>query len=924
MIIDLDLLERLLSGIEISGALHIGAHECEELPFYQNRLKISDKKIIWIEAMFYKVNELINRNVPNVYNAVVTDKDDDTILFNIANNGQSSSVLEFETHSIEHPDVKMIDRIEKKTITVDTFFERNNLDASQCHFWNFDIQGAELLALKGATKSIVYAKAIYLEVNEKELYKGCGLIGDVDSFLLTHGFIRVATDISNHGWGDALYLNTKYINNYNRKYISNNITHFYRNDCNNVILFCPGGRESVLRIQIKYMLMLLELEIVYEYHIWDFSWSKSDSDFISTLGDLHPKIKIKHSPYKNAERAGQVASKQFSYFLHDYYNYETYKDYIFVKLDDDITYIDTYSFEKFIEGRRNSNSFLYSANIINNNGEEPHLFHSIHRDFINNHKAILKKNRCKQISKFSNENRLSINFVSFLGEDLKYINKEFSNGVGSNDEWRLCHVIPKMLDRQNEICLFMSVVHYAYGGYIDNIYLNHYLEIYEKQKNKININANFTNECKEMFYNYFKNDLNVIFDVGSKEESIYSKFEGDVHYFEPNINLLDKLKDIGKKNRMSVYNNFMLSHEHNGNAYMNKYNITNIELLNINDCVNTLNILNSFREQLKNIKLIQFEWFDNDSLNIMKVVDYLISYGFCNFSYLSINGPIQINNFSNNFEMCTIVCINSYYNGAVKLFNNEDHQISGDNSYESVNISENDSIKKIAFYTCFFGDDSNVSNVISPVPSEKYDCYYFTNNINTYNKLIDTKWKRILIAIPIKQSYNLNSMDSKELKACPNHYEILNDYDYTCYFDSKLYIEAHSVEKLIETELSNSQSVMILAKHGYLALNNWKPSVWYEFNECLHQERYYIEKDRYFNYIQKQLDKGLVDTNNTHYSTHFIIRKNSTLTNQINELWYEHIKECGIECQISFFFINQLYVDYIKSIESYQCYKGLI
>ena len=62
------------------------------------------------------------------------------------------------------------------------------------------------MALKGCTKSIKYAKAIYLEVNEKELYKKCGLIGDIDEFLLKYNFKRVLTNITKHGWGDALYI----------------------------------------------------------------------------------------------------------------------------------------------------------------------------------------------------------------------------------------------------------------------------------------------------------------------------------------------------------------------------------------------------------------------------------------------------------------------------------------------------------------------------------------------------------------------------------------------------------------------------------------------------------------------------------------------------------------------------------------------
>ena len=85
----------------------------------------------------------------------------------------------------------------------------SNLNPDKYNFWNFDIQGAELKALYGATKSIQFAKAIYLEVNEKELYKGCGLIPEIDTFLEQYGFKRMLTNMTVHGWGDALYIKLK-------------------------------------------------------------------------------------------------------------------------------------------------------------------------------------------------------------------------------------------------------------------------------------------------------------------------------------------------------------------------------------------------------------------------------------------------------------------------------------------------------------------------------------------------------------------------------------------------------------------------------------------------------------------------------------------------------------------------------------------
>jgi FkbM family methyltransferase len=195
----------LSKNIKINGAFHVGAHECEELGFY-NQLGLSVEDLVWIDAIGQKVFEAQNRGIPNVFNAVITNKDDEYVEFNVSNNVQSSSVLEFGTHSHEHPWVVYVDKVIKKSVTIDTFFERTNLDASRYDFWNIDIQGAELIALKGATKSIKYAKALYLEVNEKELYKGCGLITEIDEFLLQYNFKRVLTNMTHHGWGDALYV----------------------------------------------------------------------------------------------------------------------------------------------------------------------------------------------------------------------------------------------------------------------------------------------------------------------------------------------------------------------------------------------------------------------------------------------------------------------------------------------------------------------------------------------------------------------------------------------------------------------------------------------------------------------------------------------------------------------------------------------
>jgi FkbM family methyltransferase len=192
-------------NIQIKGVLHLGAHDCEEIVIY-DKMGIDHKNIVWIDGFIPKVLEAKNKGFINVYYAVISDTDNQDVTFNVSNNIQSSSILELGTHSYYHSNIVYINKIPSKTTTVDTFFKKNELNASKYNFWNMDIQGAEMLALKGGLESLQYVDAIYLEVNTTELYRGCSLFNDIDAFLVSHGFTLAEVEITDSTWGDALYI----------------------------------------------------------------------------------------------------------------------------------------------------------------------------------------------------------------------------------------------------------------------------------------------------------------------------------------------------------------------------------------------------------------------------------------------------------------------------------------------------------------------------------------------------------------------------------------------------------------------------------------------------------------------------------------------------------------------------------------------
>ena len=234
-----------------------------------------------------------------------------------------------------------------------------------------------------------------------------------------------------------------------------------------VIITCFAGRKEYLQIQSKYIIKILELyDFVESYDIWDFAWSEEDSLFLLELSKEHPKINIKYSPnYGIAERGGEVASKQFAYFFSQAYDYDTYKDHTFIKIDDDVLYVDFLNFQHLIHTRQQyPEYFLVSANVINSDLSiiDPT---AIHLDFLNNFKDPNLEEVHSSVTgiEYSNRFRLSINFCSWLGRDIPHIVSEFSNGIGADDEWRLCHVIPLKLNRNNLILKDYKVAHFSFG-----------------------------------------------------------------------------------------------------------------------------------------------------------------------------------------------------------------------------------------------------------------------------------------------------------------------------------------------------------------------------------------------------------------------------------------------------------------------------
>jgi len=193
--------------IRTTGVLHLGANTGQEAEMYAS---LGVRQVIWVEALPDVHAKLVEHIKPYAGQlalcACLGDIDGNQVTFRRANNeSQSSSYLEFGTHAKEHPTTKFVEEISMRTVRLDTLLREKNIQIGDGWFLNVDLQGAELLALKGMGSLLRQFDWAYVEVNIRELYKGCPLVDEVDQYLGTYDFIGVETKMMKQGWGDRLY-----------------------------------------------------------------------------------------------------------------------------------------------------------------------------------------------------------------------------------------------------------------------------------------------------------------------------------------------------------------------------------------------------------------------------------------------------------------------------------------------------------------------------------------------------------------------------------------------------------------------------------------------------------------------------------------------------------------------------------------------
>ena len=201
---------------DVTGIIHVGAHRGEEVEQYAD---MGAKTVIWVEPnpdVFKEMKHFLTSVGASIdshaFEYAVSDVDHDNVDFHLyygpdagfmrGNKGCSSLLKAKGRFESWHQET-----IKVETITIDTLLTENDFKPSDFQLLNLDVQGAELLALKGASEVLKYVKYVATEATwQNPDYVDNVMYDDLKSFLESKGFIE--TEIVNHGpdWGDVLFV----------------------------------------------------------------------------------------------------------------------------------------------------------------------------------------------------------------------------------------------------------------------------------------------------------------------------------------------------------------------------------------------------------------------------------------------------------------------------------------------------------------------------------------------------------------------------------------------------------------------------------------------------------------------------------------------------------------------------------------------
>lgn len=189
-------LEGAVGGRPLRTLVHVGAHLAQERTLYE---RMGFREILWIEGSPETYSRLVESFRGSAQNsemrhrtlcALLSEESGRDVSFYKFNNAGASDSLFPATQKLQDrwPQVQQLPDVEKlTTLTLDEAVASQGL-SGKVDVLVVDVQGAELLVLKGGRRTLSEVDAVVCEVSTEAFYKGGVLYPELREFLQTCGF----------------------------------------------------------------------------------------------------------------------------------------------------------------------------------------------------------------------------------------------------------------------------------------------------------------------------------------------------------------------------------------------------------------------------------------------------------------------------------------------------------------------------------------------------------------------------------------------------------------------------------------------------------------------------------------------------------------------------------------------------------------
>lgn len=135
-------------------------------------------------------------------NALITNKQDELVTFNLFDNAGSSSIYNTNPDKWSFNGIRKCNELNVSSTRMCNLLDRFDVNEIGTENWDviLDVQGAELEVLKSFDeKYLKQIKNLRIEVSRTEIYKGGVLFDELNNFLIDNNFEIQSKEIPEHG-----------------------------------------------------------------------------------------------------------------------------------------------------------------------------------------------------------------------------------------------------------------------------------------------------------------------------------------------------------------------------------------------------------------------------------------------------------------------------------------------------------------------------------------------------------------------------------------------------------------------------------------------------------------------------------------------------------------------------------------------------